>query len=93
MRVRWLASAAQSRRDRLDYIAERHPRAAIEAGDKLRVATRLLGHHPWIGRPGVAGTREWVVRGTPFLIVYRVEEDVVTILRLFHVAQDREATD
>ena len=94
VRVRWLAAAAQGRRDQLEYVAKRNAQAAIDIGDKLRAATRLLGRHPLIGRAGRrAGTREWVVAGTPFLIVYRVEDDIVTILRLFHGAQDRTAED
>lgn len=94
MRVRWLASAARGRRHQPDDIAERNPRAAIAAGDRLHAATSLLGEHPSIGRPGRhSGTREWVVAGTPSLIVYRVEAEVVTILRLFHGAQDRPEAD
>ncbi len=42
-----------------------------------------------MGRAGRRrGTRELVVARTPFLVVYRVEADVITILRLFHGAQD-----
>jgi len=94
MRVRWLASAARGRQHQLDYLAERDPHAAIAAGDRLRAATRLLSEHPSIGRPGrYAGTREWVVSRTPFLLVYRIEADVVTILRLFHGAQERPGYD
>ena len=49
----------------------------------------LLRRHPLIGRSGHRpGTRELVVSGTPFLVVYRFESDVITILRLFHGAQD-----
>jgi plasmid stabilization system protein ParE len=45
-----------------------------------------------MGRPGrAAGTREWVVHGLPYLIVYRVDEtlDELTVLAIFHGAQDR----
>lgn len=89
MKVRWLPVAAESRRRQIDYIGQRNPRAALDAGDRIRAAIRLLGQHPAIGRCGRrGGTRELVVSGTPFLVVYRVEGDVITILRLFHGAQD-----
>ena len=51
-----------------------------------------LAFFPFMGRPGRApGTREWVVHGLPYLIVYRVDEtlDELTVLAIFHGAQDR----
>ena len=89
MRVRWLPVAADSRREQIAYIARHNPRAALDAGDKIRSSVDLLRRHPLLGRSGRRpGTRELVVSGTAFLVVYRVEGDVVTILRLFHGAQD-----
>jgi toxin ParE1/3/4 len=38
-----------------------------------------------MGRVGhVEGTREWVVSDTPYLIVYRVKNEAVEILRVWH---------
>jgi toxin ParE1/3/4 len=89
VKVRWLPVAAESRRRQIDYIGWRNPRAALDAGDRIRATIRLLSQHPAIGRSGRRdGTRELVVARTPFLLVYRVESDVITILRLFHGAQD-----
>jgi toxin ParE1/3/4 len=43
---------------------------------------------PNIGRPGrVPGTRELVVSGTPFVTVYRVESNVLWVLRVLHGAR------
>jgi len=45
-----------------------------------------------MGRSGdVIGTREWVVRGSPYLILYEVvpEESEIWVLGIFHGAQDR----
>jgi len=39
----------------------------------------------WQGR--VAGTRELVVVGTPYIVVYRIEPAAVVILRVLHGAQ------
>jgi toxin ParE1/3/4 len=39
----------------------------------------------------VAGTREWVVRGLPYIIVYEVNLDLreLTLLAVFHGARQR----
>jgi len=47
---------------------------------------------PYIGRLGrVEDTREWVVRGLPYIIVYQADDvrDVLTVLAVFHAAQNR----
>jgi toxin ParE1/3/4 len=44
-----------------------------------------LADHPHIGRPGrIEGTRELVVAGTPFVVPYRVRDDCVEVLSVFH---------
>jgi plasmid stabilization system protein ParE len=35
-----------------------------------------------------AGTREWVVSRTPYVLVYRTTADAVEILHVWHAAQD-----
>jgi hypothetical protein len=46
-----------------------------------------LGAMPNRGRIGrIAGTRELV--SAPFIIVYRIEAEIVEILRIYHSAQD-----
>jgi toxin ParE1/3/4 len=47
---------------------------------------------PYIGRIGKAdGTREWMVRKLPYIIVYSVDDarEAVTILAIAHGAQNR----
>jgi toxin ParE1/3/4 len=47
---------------------------------------------PYIGRKGkVEGTREWIVRGLPYIILYEVDDarEVVIVLAVFHGAQNR----
>jgi len=40
------------------------------------------------GREGrVAGTRELVIRGTPFIVGYRIEKKEVWILAVMHAAR------
>jgi toxin ParE1/3/4 len=75
------------------YIAERNPRAATAVVERIQAATELLRDFPHIGREGrQPGTREWVVRQLPYIVVYELGipgPDDLTILGFFHGARDR----
>lgn len=88
MRVEWPPAAERDREGQIAYIGERDPWAAIAMGDAIETAVRRLADHPRMGRLGrVAGTRELVVSGTPFVIADRVEPGAVLLVRLPHGAQ------
>jgi toxin ParE1/3/4 len=88
VRIEWLPQAERNRETQLAYVAEHNPGAAIEMGDAIERAVARLSDNPRIARPGrVPGTRELVVGGTPYIIVYRVETASVVILRVLHGAQ------
>jgi len=76
-----------------EYIADRNPSAARRVGERIREAVSLLRDLPYIGREGVlAGTRELVVPGLPYIVVYRIEtaeQETVVILGVYHGAQLR----
>ena len=86
MRVEWLPEADQDLTHQLDYIAERNPGVAVEMGDAVHAAVARLKEFPESGRPGrVAGTRELVITGTPFIVFYRIEPKAVVVMHLLHV--------
>lgn len=86
--VVWLPAAELNLYDQLDYLETRNARAASDLATKVIEATTRLSHHPQIGRVGrKANTRELVLTGTPFLLVYRVEPQAIVILRFLHGAQ------
>jgi toxin ParE1/3/4 len=59
------------------------------AQDNLNAADRIRKMHPRMGRSGRArGTRELIVSGTPYLLIYRVSETEVEIARVLHGAQE-----
>lgn len=88
MNVEWLPEAARSLTSQIEWIAHDDPVAAIFIGDAIDAAVARLGDYPAMGRPGrVETTRELVVTGTPYLIIYRVEAAAVVILRVLHGAQ------
>lgn len=56
--------------------------------DRVLEAVEYLINHPGLGRIGrVQDTRELVVSGTPFVVIYRVRLDIVQVLRLLHHAR------
>lgn len=88
MRIEWLPKAARDFDRQIDFIAERNLAAAITMGDAIEEAVSRLAGFPESARLGrVAGTRELVIAGTPFIAVYRIERQSVVILRLMHGAQ------
>jgi toxin ParE1/3/4 len=88
VRVEWLPEAERNLGSQLAYIAESNPGAAIGMGDAILSIVGRVASYPTSGRPGrVRGTRELVVAGTPYVVVYRVELAAVVILRVLHGAQ------
>lgn len=73
----------------MDYIALDNPAAAQGVYWGIVDAARKLPQFPALGRPGrYPETRELSVSGLPYLIVYEVGAEVVTILAVFHTSRD-----
>ena len=88
MRVRWLRRALASLDAEAEYIAVDDPAAAGRVVPRVLRSVDLLRRNPALGRAGrVAGTRELVVAGTPYVVPYRVRGEAVEILRVFHAAR------
>lgn len=91
MKIRWLNRATESLIAIHNHIADDNPAAAKRAALRVRVATERLAMFPLSGRLGeVAGTRELIVPGTPYIVTYRIMGEEVQILRVFHNAQQRQ---
>ncbi len=88
MRVRWTTPAKEQFVSAYEYIAGENRAAAARTANKIWKSTELLARHPMAGREGrVTGTRELVIRGTPFLVAYRVGRNEVQILAVMHAAR------
>jgi len=54
---------------------------------RIDQAISLLCHHPGMGSGRVAGTRERVISGLPYIVPYQVCPDRIVILRVLHTAR------
>lgn len=89
MKLRWTRPALNDLIEAQAYIAQQNPQAAQAMAQRLWDTARDLTDHPQIGRPGhAAGTRERAVPRTPYLIVYRLRNETVEILRLWYGRRD-----
>ncbi|HEV2336695.1 MAG TPA: type II toxin-antitoxin system RelE/ParE family toxin [Stellaceae bacterium] len=74
--------------DIYERIATENPAAAPRVIEQIRIAVERLREFPAIGRPGrVAGTRELVIPGTPYIVPYRIKGEIVQIITVLHSAQ------
>jgi toxin ParE1/3/4 len=88
VRVRWLSAALANLETEAEYIARDNPAAAVRVVQAITEAVNFLKQYPAMGRPGrIPGTRELVVSDTPYIIPYRVRENEVEIIRVFHAAR------
>jgi plasmid stabilization system protein ParE len=80
MRLRYTAAALVHLDAIYNFLVERNPVAARRIADDIYAAAERLRDFPYIGRKSaVADTHERVVRGSPYLIVYEVDEPNVEI--------------
>lgn len=88
MMVRWTPEAAADLETIGDHLFDDRPERATALLRRIYEETGNLTTFPYRGRPGKkAGTRELVVSGLPWIIVYQVLEEAVEIVRILHGAQ------
>lgn len=85
----WSDDALSDLLDAYAFIAAENPSAAERVQDRLIAAAEGLRDFPRRGRVGRAdGTRETPVAHTPYMMVYSLTDDTVTVLRLWHGARE-----
>ncbi len=93
MKLAWSLLALRDFEEATDYIAADNPMAAQQIAERIEVATRKLTEYPYIGHPGDdENTREWLVRQTPYVLVYEIHGDTVYLSRVWHTRRDRSST-
>jgi toxin ParE1/3/4 len=87
-KIFWLETAEEARQTHIEAIAETNLNAALKALDALTLQLDKLRQFPQMGRLGrVEGTRELIISGTKFIVVYRVINDQIQVLNFLHTAQ------
>lgn len=88
MKLRWTKAARADRDVIYAYVEADNPEAALRLDDRLEERASQLMRLPHLGREGrVAGTRELSVAGSSYVLVYRVEPDVIWVVRVIHTAR------
>ena len=89
MRLVFAGPAAGDLNDIIDYIALDNPPAAEGVYRAIVAAAGRLSAMPELGRAGrLPGTRELAVGALPYIIVYEVGGDAVSVLAVFHGARN-----
>jgi toxin ParE1/3/4 len=90
VRLEWSDESLRDLGEQVRFVEARNPAAAQRIARRILAAAEFLAEFPLGGRAGVRpNTREWPVRRLPYLIVYAVGRDVVTILHVKHAKQRR----
>jgi toxin ParE1/3/4 len=88
VRIVWTRPALRALEAIGDYIGADNPKAAEQTVSRILERVDELAIQPHLGRRGrIADTRELVVTGTPFVVPYRVRDECVEILSVFHGAR------
>jgi toxin ParE1/3/4 len=85
MKVVWTRRAIRDLTRARSFLARENPSAASETAMRIIDAVDTVSRQPRIGRVGrIAGTREYVVAGTPYILIYRLYERYIQLLHVFH---------
>ena len=88
MDVVWSRTALNDLEAIREFIARDNPAAAARTRGAILRATGRLADHPSLGRAGrVAGTRELIVAGAPYIVAYRVADNQVRIIAVIHTSR------
>ena len=88
MKLKWLRKALENIDAQATYISQENPKYASQFVSKIFDAVKHLETFPRMGRAGkIEGTYELVVTGLPYVIVYRIRNEDIEILRVLHTSR------
>jgi len=89
MRIRWTPAAADLQHIS-DYLKDHYSHYQLPTMRKMYAAIHSLREWPHRGRRGrEEGTQELLFPPLPYIAVYRVEEQSIEVLRIYHGDQER----
>ncbi|MBL7003289.1 MAG: type II toxin-antitoxin system RelE/ParE family toxin [Gammaproteobacteria bacterium] len=90
MKIIWLPWAIQDQSHFREYIAQENLKAAKMVANKILKTTQLLSEQPYLGvATDIEDVYEKQVVDLPYLIPYRVINNQLQMLRVFHEAQQK----
>ena len=88
MNIRWSPEAADDFAGIVEFIRTQNPSAAARIAQSIDRSVTSLESFAQRGRPGrVEGTRELVLAPLPFIVVYRIKQNVIEAVRVLHGSQ------
>lgn len=88
LRCEWTVPAARQLALAQDHYRAIDPATATLLARLVLQAVQRLALRPDLGRDGrIAGTQEWTITGSPYVLVYRVRGPVLQLLHVRHRAQ------
>ena len=90
MHVQWTDEAKANLRAIESYIGGDNPKAAAKTiFNILKRTNTQLKDHPSSGKPGrITGTRELIFTEFPYVVIYTVQGETISIITVFHSARN-----
>ncbi len=89
MKLHFAPRFRQELRSEYRFLRELNPEAARVVRQRIIKAISRLKQFPQSGRAWrLTGCRELVLPGLPYIIIYRIEDDTVTVASLFHASRE-----
>ncbi len=87
--ILWTLPAVEHLKEIRAHISLDSPAAAGRVVKTIREQVKPLAEHPQMGRRGIIdGTRELVISRLPYLVVYQLQDEIVTVLAVVHTARN-----
>ncbi|MGM3306342.1 type II toxin-antitoxin system RelE/ParE family toxin [Anabaena sp. WFMT] len=88
MQIKWLHRALRNLEQAHSYVLKENPKAAQELILKIQNAANQLKNYPFMGKSGrVENTRELIISNSSYILIYRIKEETVEILRILHTSK------
>lgn len=90
MEIRWSVPAVDDLERICSWIERENPEAARRVASTIYRGVSLLKEFPLMGHASsrMSGRRELVFPPLPYIVVYRVKQNIIEVSRVFHGAQD-----
>jgi toxin ParE1/3/4 len=89
MKIVWSAASVRHLRQVMEYIEGDSMMGATTVRRRILRTVQRVGEMPNSGREGrVDGTREAVVPGTAYIVVYRAGNNAVEVISIWHAARE-----